>query len=58
MSELNTQAQIVELTDDQLELVEGGRSQTANTVVDFVPYVGPVNRLSELLGGPTIGDLF
>ena len=58
MSELHTQAQIIELNDDQLELVEGGRSQTANTVVDFVPYLGPVNRLSELLGGPTIGDLF
>ena len=24
MTELNTQAQIIELTDDQLELVEGG----------------------------------
>ena len=25
MTALNTQAQIIELTDDQLELVEGGR---------------------------------
>ena len=58
MTELNTQAQIIELTDDQLELVEGGRSQTANTVVDFVPFVGPVNRHSQSMGGPTIGDLF
>ena len=58
MSELNTQAQMIELTDDQLELVEGGRSQAANTVVDFIPFVGPVNRLSGVLGGPTFGDLF
>ena len=58
MSECNAQAQMIELTDDQLELVEGGRSETANRIANFVPYVGPVNRLSELLGGPTIGDLF
>ena len=58
MSEFNAQAQMIELTDDQLELVEGGRSETANHVVDFVPFVGPVNRLSQLWGGPTIGDLF
>ena len=58
MSELNTQAQFIELTDDQLELVEGGRSQTANTVVDFIPFVGPVSRLSGVLGGPIFGDLF
>ena len=58
MSELNTQAQSIELTDDQLELIAGGRSQTANTVVDFIPFVGPVNLLSGVLGGPTFGDLF
>ena len=58
MSEFNAQAQMIELTDDQLELVEGGRSETANHVVDFVPFVGPVNRLSGVLGGPTFGDLF
>ena len=58
MSEFNAQDKMIELTDDQLELVEGGRSQTANTVVDFIPFVGNFNRLSEALGGPTIGDLF
>ena len=58
MSELNTQAQIIELTDDQLERIEGGRSQTANTVAAFIPFVGPVNQLSQSMGGPTIGDLF
>jgi len=58
MSELNTQAQSIELTDDQLELIAGGRSQTANHVVDFIPFVGPVNRLSQAMGGPTFGDLF
>ena len=57
MSELNTQTQIIELNDDQLELVEGGRSQTANTVVDFISFVIPVNRLSGVRGGPTFGDL-
>ena len=58
MSEFNAQAQMIELTDDQLELVEGGRSQTANHVVDFIPFVGPVNRISQSMGGPTFGDLF
>ena len=58
MSELNTQAQIIELTDEQLELVEGGRSQTANHIFNVVPVVGAANWLSEVLGGPTLGDLF
>ena len=58
MTELNTHDQIIELTDDQLELVEGGRSETANTVVDFIPFVGPINRLSGVFSGPTFGDLF
>ncbi|EAU74609.1 hypothetical protein [Synechococcus sp. RS9916] len=58
MTELNTQAQIIELSDDQLELVEGGRSDVVNTLVSFVPYVGPANTISDKLGGPTIGDLF
>ena len=62
MSELNTdyntQAQIIELTEDQLEAVEGGRSQLANTLFNFIPYAGQVNKLSEALGGPTFGDLF
>ena len=58
MSELNTQAQIIELNDEQLELIEGGRSQTANAVAAFIPFVGPVNQISQSMGGPTIGDLF
>ena len=58
MSEFNAQAQMIELTDDQLELVEGGRSQTANNMFNAVPVVGNANWLSEVLGGPTFGDLF
>ena len=59
MTELNTQAQFIELTDDQLELVDGGRSQTANNMFNSaVPVFGNANWLSELLGGPTFGDLF
>ena len=58
MTEFNTQAQIIELTDEQLELVEGGRSELANTFFNLVPYVGPINRISGAFGGPTFGDLF
>ena len=58
MTELNTQAQFIELTDDQLELVEGGRSHTANNIFNVVPVVGQANSLSEVFGGPTFGDLF
>ena len=58
MSEFNAQAQMIELTDDQLELVEGGRSQTANSIFNVVPVVGQANWLSEVFGGPTFGDLF
>ena len=47
-----------ELTNEELAAVTGGSSQTANTVVDFIPFVGPVNRLSQAMNGPTIGDLF
>ena len=35
MAELNTQAQIIELTDDQLELVEGG-GYKAKLLKEFV----------------------
>ena len=58
MADLNTQAPIIELTDEQLELVEGGRSELANTIFNFVPYAGPINRISGAFGGPTFGDLF
>ena len=58
MSEHNIQDQVLELTDDQLERVEGGRSQTANAIVAFIPFVGPINQLSQSMNGPTIGDLF
>ena len=58
MSEFNAQAQMIELTDDQLELVEGGRSELANTIVSFIPYVGAINTLSGAAGVPTFGDLF
>jgi len=53
MSELNTQAQMIELTDDQLELIEGGT--TWGTAVDvgigFIPFVGPLNGVFRLTGG-------
>ena len=57
MTTLNTQDQIVELTDDQLEAAQGGVS--AGTFVDvaigFIPIVGPINAFSKLFGG-SVGD--
>ena len=57
MTTLNTQDQIVELTDDQLEAAQGGVS--AGTYVDvaigFIPIVGPINAFAKLWGG-SIGD--
>ena len=58
MTELNTQAQIIELTDDELELAQGGRSDVANAIFNFVPGIGPINKISGLFGGPTFGDLW
>ena len=58
MTELNTQAQIIELTDDQLERVEGGGSHIADNIFNALPVIGPVNWVSGLFGGPTFGDLF
>ena len=58
MSELHTQAHIIELNDDQLERIEGGRSQTANNIFNAVPVIGLANWVSEVSGGPTFGDLF
>ena len=49
---------MIELTDDQLELVEGGSSDLANTLFNFIPLAGQANVLSKTFGGPTIGDLF
>ena len=57
MTELNTQAQSIELTDDQLELIAGGRSQIANVIFNCIPGIGLVNLTSEMTGGPTFGDL-
>jgi hypothetical protein len=58
MTELNTQAQIIELTDDDLELAQGGRSELANTIFNLIPYAGTINKISGVVGGPTFGDLF
>jgi hypothetical protein len=58
MTELNTQAQIIELTDDELELAQGGRSEVANAIFNFVPGLGTINKISGVVGGPTFGDLF
>ena len=40
MSELNTQAQSIELTDDQLELIAGGRSQISNVIFNCILGIG------------------
>ena len=45
-------------SDEELVAATGGRNQTANAVVAFIPFVGPVNQLSQSMGGPTIGDMF
>ena len=44
-TDYNTQAQIIELTEDQLEAVEGGGIGGL-----FVKYVAPI-VINELLGG-------
>ena len=49
MSELNTQAQIVELTDDQLELVEGGGA--VRDLYEGVRFVSPAIRIGEWMAG-------
>ncbi len=56
MTELNAQAQMIELTDDQLELVSGcGRYEDVKTMAPLVPIInGPINILSQWLGGPSI----
>ena len=45
-------------SDEELVAATGGSKQTANVVVDFIPFVGPINRLSQSMNGPTIGDAF
>ena len=42
MSELNTQAQIIELTDDQLELVEGGSFERRVNETHMLPITLPL----------------
>ena len=49
MTELNTQAQFIELTDDQLELVEGGGA--GRDVYEVARHVFPVIRLGEWIAG-------
>ena len=58
MTTIINQSQAIELSDESLEDIAGGRNETVNQVANFVPYVGPINSISGLLGGPTIGDLF
>ena len=49
MTELNTQAQIIELTDDQLEHVEGGGAGRA--IYEGVRTVSPAVRIGEWIAG-------
>jgi len=63
MTTITTQSQVIQLSneqlnDERLNHVAAGRNQTVNQVANLVPYVGPLNSVSGLLGGPTIGDLF
>ena len=47
------------INEDDLEAVQGGGfwKDVVNGVVGFIPGVGPINRISGVFGGPTIGDL-
>tara|TARA_X000000368_G_C22783832_1_gene602756 strand:- start:401 stop:544 length:144 start_codon:yes stop_codon:yes gene_type:complete len=46
MSELNTQAQIIELTDEELELVEGGgTAKDILKVAKIVVLPWPINQV-------------
>ena len=47
------------INEDDLEAVHGGGfwKDVVNGVVGFIPGVGPMNRISGIVGGPTIGDL-
>ena len=49
MNELNIQAQIIELTDDQLELVEGGGAGRA--IYEVVRTASPIVRFGEWIAG-------
>ena len=49
MNELNTQAQIIELTDDQLELVEGGGAGRA--IYEGIRFSSPAVRIGEWIAG-------
>ena len=46
------------INEDDLEAVQGGGfwKDVVNGVVGFTP-LGPINRISGIVGGPTIGDL-
>ncbi|WP_114994712.1 hypothetical protein [Synechococcus sp. UW179A] len=56
MTTLNTQDQIIELTDDQLEAAQGGNWGTVIDVAfGFVPIAGKINAISKLWGG-SVGD--
>ena len=49
MSELNTQAQIIELNDDQLECVEGGGA--GRSIYEGIRTVSPAVRIGEWIAG-------
>ena len=52
----NTELLDQELHDDQLELVAGGgRDEDFKTMAPLVPIInGPINTISQWLGGPSI----
>ena len=47
------------INEDDLEAVQGGGfwKDAVNFGVGLIPGVGPINRISGVFGGPTIGDL-
>ena len=47
------------INDQELQAAAGGGlfADITNTVVGFVPGIGPANTISGVAGGPTAGDL-
>ena len=47
------------INEDDLEAVQGGGfwKDVVNGAVGLIPGVGPINTISNALGGPSAGDL-
>ena len=57
MTTFNTQDQIIELTDDQLEAAQGGviAGAAVDVGIGFIPILGQINAIAKLWGG-SVGD--